>query len=490
MKKIWSKTILFAAAFCGMLWFAMPVEAKENDTIKNGVFVGFAEGEKVLELSGMTAVEAENVIAEYMNTLAETELTLIAGGDNEVSVTPGELGLAWANPEIVEEALELGTSGNVIQRYKAIKDLEHENKIFVLELKADNVAISTFLAENCTKYDREAVNMSLSRENGEFSVVEGKPGYALDVEVSAGIVYEFLTENWTREPESVALSVEVTEPKGSAEELAKVKDVLGSFTTSYASSNSNRQGNIRRGTELINGTTLYPGEEFSTATVMEPFNAKNGYYEAGSFINGKVVDSYGGGICQVSTTLYNAILLSELDVTMRYNHSMIVTYVEPSADAAITSSDGKDLRFVNNTENPIYIEGYTTSDKKVVFNIYGVETRESSHSVEYVSEILEVINPTTENIYVDETKPIGYIDVDSAHIGYKSRLWKITKENGVEVSREQVNKSNYKMTPRSAVVGVATADPNAYNEIMAAIGTNNIDHVKNVIAILTAPPAQ
>ena len=78
---------------------------------------------------------------------------------------------------------------------------------------------------------------------------------------------------------------------------------------------------------------------------------------------------------------------------------------------------------------------------------------------------------------------------ESAHIGYKAQLWKVVTEDGVEVSRTQVNSSSYKMVPRSATVGTATNDPTAYEEIMAAIGTNSIDHVKNVIALLTAQPA-
>ena len=82
-------------------------------------------------------------------------------------------------------------------------------------------------------------------------------------------------------------------------------------------------------------------------------------------------------------------------------------------------------------------------------------------------------------------KAVGYfLKGDSAHIGYKAKLWKVVTENGVEVSREQVNYSSYKMTPRSATVGVATSDPNVFNEMQAAIGTGSIDHVKNVIAIL------
>ena len=104
--------------------------------------------------------------------------------------------------------------------------------------------------------------------------------------------------------------------------------------------------------------------------------------------------------------------------------------------------------------------------------------------------MLEVINPPADQIYVSDSQPIGYIVTESAHIGYKARLWKIVTENGKEVSRTQVNSSSYKMVPRSATVGTATADPVAYEEIMAAIGTANVDHVKNVIANLTAQNAE
>lgn len=247
---------------------------------------------------------------------------------------------------------------------------------------------------------------------------------------------------------------------------------------------------MRNGCELINGVTLYPGDEFSTYEAVAPFTSDNGYYMAGSYLNGQVVDSLGGGICQVSTTLYNAVLLSELEVTERHNHSMIVTYVDPSADAAIAESSGKDFKFVNNTETPIYIEGVTSDDKHISFTIYGMETRDSSRAVRYESEVISTTYPDTEVIYVNESLPVGSVSVQSAHIGYRANLWKIVTENGVEVSREQVNSSSYQVAPRTATVGVATEDPNVYNEIMAAISTNNIDHVKNVAAALAPPPAQ
>lgn len=463
---------------------AKEAAAKSDNTIKAGIYIGD------ISVAGMTADEARDAVNEYIDSLREVEITLLVTEENSVTVTAGELGVSWGNPEIVDAAATLGTQGNIVQRYKALKDLEKENKVYAIELDFDIVAINRILADECKQYDTTAVDMGLVLENGVFRVVEGQTGYALDVEDSIDVIYGYLAEEWNHEACSIQLSVAVTEPRGSEEELLMVKDLLGSFTTSYSTSNSNRSANVANGCKLINGTLLYPGDEFSTCDAVTPFTERNGYYLAGSYLNGKVVDSLGGGICQVSTTLYNAVLLSELEVTERYNHSMIVTYVNPSADAAISDTSGKDFCFVNNTDYPIYIEGYTTPNKEITFNIYGVETRSAGHTVEYVGEVLETIRPESDTIYPDASQPIGYIgNVEGAHIGYKARLWKIVKEDGVEVSREVINTSSYKMVPRSAVVGVSTADPNAYNEIMAAIGTGSLDHVRNVVAVLTAPPA-
>ena len=267
-------------------------------------------------------------------------------------------------------------------------------------------------------------------------------------------------------------------------------DVLGTFTTSYKSSGSSRSANVANGCKLINGQTLYPGDELNTLDLITPFTEKNGYFLAGSYLNGQVVESFGGGICQVSTTLYNAVLLAELEVTERYNHSMSVTYVDPSMDAAIAESSGKNFCFVNNTDYPVYVEGYTTSDKKITFTIYGKETRDTvNRSVRYESEILETTYPETDQITADAGQPFGYISTSGMHVGYKARLWKIVTENGTE-TKEQVNSSTYKMSPRSAVVGVVTDNADAYNAIMAAIGSGSIDNVKAVIAAYTVPAAE
>lgn len=476
-----SRMVLLLALICSM---SLQVQAAGEETLKEGVLI------QGMDLSGMNKDEAIDVVEQYIEeSLCPVTVTLLTSNNMEVEVTVGELGIEWSNPEVIDEAMAIGTEGNVITRYKVLKDLQQAPINYQLTFDYDINAINQILTEKCSQYDQPAVNASLKRENGSFSIIEGQTGYLLDVETSIDTVYEYMTQQWDLQPCTIALNIDVDEPLGKAEELAKVTDVLGSYSTSFSTSGSARSANVTNGCKLINGTTLYPGEEFSTYTAVAPFSEKNGYYMAGSYLNGKVVDSLGGGICQVSTTLYNAVLRAELEVTERYNHSMIVTYVDPSADAAIAESSGKDFKFVNNLDTPIYIEGIIEG-KKITFNIYGQETRSSDRKVSYESKVLEVINPTSDLLYADASQPIGYlVKGDSAHIGYKAQLWKVVTENGVEVERTQVNSSSYKMVPGSYHVGVATANPDAYTAIIDAINSGNVANVRTVINIVAQQEA-
>ncbi len=452
---------------------AMPVHAK-GDKIESGIYVND------INLAGMTVDEARQAIESYVESYGDAQITLHAVDEGTIVTTAAELGLKWGNEEILEEAARFGRDGDILQCYKELKDLEYQNRIYEVGFDFDKNKIRTLIEENAEQYDQEAVNASLTKTETGFQVTEGQPGIIVDTTASTDAVYEYLLSEWNGAACDIDLAVTVAEPMGTAEELSKVKDVLGTFTTSYSSSGGARSANVTNGCTLINGTTLYPGEEFSCYEAVAPFSEANGYYMAASYLSGQVVDSLGGGICQVSTTLYNAVLLSELEVTERYNHSMIVTYVDPSADAAIAESSGKDFKFKNNTDHPVYIEGITTPDKQITFTIYGVETRASGREVVYESVVLERIPPDTEVIYTDASRPVGYCSVQSAHIGYRAQLWKVVRENGVEVSREQVNSSSYMKAPRSATVGIATEDEGAYNAIMAAVATNSIDQVKAV----------
>lgn len=397
MKKLF---VTGLAAFAAVSFGVIPAQAKE-EKMEAGIYVDD------IDISGMTKSEAEEAIDAYVAAYGDAQITLHAPEEGEIKTSAAELGLKWGNREILEEAAYFGRDGDILQCYKELRDLEYKNKVYRVNFDFDKSKIRELIEENADQYDREAVNASLKKTEDGFEVTGGQSGFVVDREGTAESVYTYLTDEWTGSACDLEMQVEMQEPQGSAEDLEKVKDVLGTFTTSFSTSGGARSENVINGCRLLSGITLYPGEEISTLEALIPFSEENGYYMAASYLNGQVVDSLGGGICQVSTTLYNAVLQAELEVVERYNHSMIVTYVDPSADAAIAESSGKDFKFKNNLDYPIYIDGYTTPEKEITFTIYGMETRDSGREVIYESEVLERIVPDTEVIYTDASMPVG-----------------------------------------------------------------------------------
>lgn len=446
-------------------------EEEQADTIVSGVYIGD------IDVSGMTKEEAQAAVEAYVQELSGASVTFMVG-EHPVEVPVNELGFHAGTEDIYDNAAALCKKGNIVKRYKDTKRLEKEGMRYELKFSFDEAKVRSIIETKCCSYDQPAVNAGLKRTGAGFEITDGVVGYQLDVEQSVALAMDFLNKEWNAQNTTLALSVAETQPKGTREELSRVKDLLATATTSYSTSGANRCGNVERGAGLINGTVLYPGEEFSTYATVSPITVENGYFMAASYAEGQVVESPGGGICQVSTTLYNAVLKAELEVTQRSNHSMIVTYVDPARDAAIAGTY-KDFKFVNNTDAPVYVEGITAG-KKITFNIYGAETRSSARTVEYVSETVEETEPVTE-ITTTADAGFGSISSQSAHKGIVAKLWKVVKENGQEVSRTEVNTSKYAMTPRKYVVGTANASPEAMAELEAAIAGQNIDAVKAVI---------
>lgn len=482
MRKFLKFTTITLMATLFVCSSSLLVKAEGSETMKTGVYI------EDVDVSGMTAEEANAAIEAYVEEVKTMPVILRAAQGNEVEVTAADFGMEWVNTDIVEDALSIGTKGNPIARYKEVKDLENNGMTYRLEFSFDDALVTQVIQEKCAEFDQHAQNATMERINGEFVIHDEVVGAVVDEAASAEAIKTALSsaDNMGEEGFVIDLIAKIEEPVGKAEDLLAVKDLLGTFTTSFSSSGKARSANVSNGADLINGSVIYPGEEYSFYDNVKPFTYDNGYFMAGSYLSGMVVDSMGGGICQVSTTLYNAVLMAELEVTERHNHSMIVTYTQVSGDAAISESAGKDFRFVNNTDYPIYIEGYTSEDKKITFNIYGVETRDANRTIAYENVILQVIQPDHERIIADAGQGVGYVSVQSAHTGYKAQLWKVVYVDGVEVSREQINSSSYSMSPRTAVVGVATANPERQAEILAACSTNNIEHVKGVAAVLYA----
>lgn len=449
------------------------VNAVEKDTIWNNITI---DG---IEVSGMTADEAKAALETRLAEYQKQKITLIADGAETV-VTLGDLGLNIANTDaVVKEAVSYGKEGSVWKRYRILKDLEKETKSYDVTFNIDSEVVATTISDKVPALDDAAVDATIKRENGAFVITEGHSGKKIDKTASVQVIEEHFNAEWKPgSSEKITLVTVVDEPDIKTEDLKKIKDVLGTFSTSF-SSGSNRGKNISHAASLINGTVLMPGEEMSASDSMGSRTAENGYLEAGSYLNGTTVQTYGGGVCQVSSTLYNAVLLAELEVTERWAHSMNVDYVQPSMDAAI-SEGYKDLKFKNNTDAPVYIEGYTVGGK-ITFTIYGQNTNEAGRKVTYETEVTSRTPAVKKFIASDDA--IGTLKKSSSgHDAIKAKLWKVVTVNGSEVSREAVNSSSYATSAATWKVGTATDNAEAKKVLTDAIATQNEDTIKAAIA--------
>ncbi len=448
---------------------------EERTVIEKGISVNGRD------LSGKSVSEANAIIDDMVKEQSSSVFTLKAGSKS-IRATGEELGLVAADPQLAQRALNFGQDGNILYRFKANTQLASgQGKDFDLKYSVDDAKVKEYLSAHEDEIVSTAVDGTLTRSNGSFTYVPGKEGHRLVLDKSAVAIADYVSGEWDGASGSIELITDIDEPKGSEEELSVVSDVLGSYNTNFSSSTAARSQNVRNGASKIDGTLLYPGDEFSVATALNPMTEENGYAKAPSYENGQTVETYGGGICQVSTTLYNAVIRAELEVTNRSAHSMIVHYVEPSMDAAIAGTS-KDFQFKNNTQYPVYLEGYTDGGV-IYFNVYGKETRDAGREVSFESEILSQTDP--KNIYqATGAAAIGSISrtSGSAHTGYTARLWKIVKVNGQEESKEVFNNSTYRSTDNVYAVGTASDNAEASSIVASAVGSQDLATIQGAIA--------
>ncbi len=433
--------------------FAPTAKAGTSDNyIYQGVSI---EG---IDMGGKGPEQAQEAVDEYIHTLEGRTVTLY-NKDREQTATMADLGLTCTNGDVVDEAYALGKTGNVIRRYKEKKDLEYEGIDMPLELTVARKKIEGILEEDGEDFVTHAKNASIIRRNGKLRVRNGRAGESLDPDATVRGLKRYIRKDWDGEDFRFQVAVREEQPEHTAKELKTIKDRLGTFSTDYSGSNDNRKKNIARAASLLDGTVLYPGEEISVQNAISPIDDSNGYALAGSYLNGKVVDSFGGGVCQVSTTLYNAVLRAELEVLERHNHTMTVHYVPLSSDAAIATG-AMDFRFKNNQKTPILIAA-DADGANLYMSIYGKETRPKDRTIEFRSETLEVYEAPDEPVYnEDSTVPAGKEFVSqSAVTGYKAQLYKDIYRNGEQKKSVLVNTSVYSAEPEHITVGTGEEAP-------------------------------
>lgn len=427
---------------------------EEDDIIPEGVFIG------KVKAGGLTKEEAEKAMAAYLKGLDDTTFVLIIEdefGSGEKSIRLSDMNVRLANPEVIDEAAELAKKGNIIKRYKERKDLENNPCELSIKLWVDRDRLADTLKEALLEFECTAVNadISLPGKNAEFIITEGHDGRVVLYDEMTEMLAAYIEDEWDFTDEILfQVLTEVVPAAYKADSLRLIqRKAMGSFSTTFRSSSEERSANIKNAASKINGRVIYPGEEFSTLNCVTPFSAENGYFEAGSYFAGKLTDSFGGGVCQVASTLYNAVLQAELEVTKRNNHGLTVEYVQLAADAAIAESSRLDFCFKNNTQVPVFIAAYV-EDRTLTIELFGYDARPAERTIKYVHEILEEYEPG-EDVYEDDSElPKGVTEIkQAAHKGYKAVLYKNVYVNGKLTERVKVNESIYKATPNYISVG-------------------------------------
>ena len=353
-------------------------------------------------------------------------------------------------------------------------------------------------AKAAAQWDKKPKNGSISgfdKDSNSFTFGGAENGQSVDQEL---LKQDILDAVKAKDFDvRITASVSVVEPEIS-EAAAKEKYKTISSVTTKTTSNAKRNTNVRLSCEAINGIVLQPGEEFSfNERVGERTEAK-GYKGAAAYNNGEVVEEIGGGVCQTSSTLYNAVLKAGLKTTMRRSHTFEPSYVTPGTDATV-SWGGPDYKFVNNSSTAIGLKA-SYADQKCTISIYGIPILEEGVTYSLKSTKLKDIDPPAPTYEEDGTLVPGTEKVKSS--GSKGSYWEtrlvITKDGEV-VSQEVDHTVTYKghapvilrntsgtMAPGATIESTETiVDPN--NLLPSAPGDAPAESPGSGSGVITAP---
>lgn len=343
-----------------------------------------------------------------------------------------------------------GKDGVAVDEEKFKKDVL--SNLEMLNLKTSDIDIPV-VNKKATQIDIDAIYKEVHKApvdayytTNPYVVYPSSTG--LDFDISLDEAKQILSE----EKDEYEIPLKVLYPSVSTNDIGSeaFPDMLSKFSTSFTSSNSNRSTNIRLAAQKINGTVLMPGETFSYNQVVGKRTAAAGFKPAPAYFGGEVVQEYGGGICQVSSTLYNAVLYANLEITERTNHGFKPSYVTPGLDATV-SWGGPDFKFTNNRDYPIRIS-CDTSGKILKIYIYGLK-RDTDYKVvlesKYVSTVYaKTTYKTDPSLASGETKVIQSGSNGCRTVAYKY----LYDSNGTLVSTECLSRDTY--NPHNKVIAV------------------------------------
>ena len=402
----------------------------------------------------MTAFLGKNI--EVQSTYNENSLTGIL--DDIASKVPGLVVQASYYIEGNELLIDKGQVGIAVQKdalkTKILHNIENRNALEILENDTEEVIeieVDTVQPEpiNLDKIYEEVHSEPQDAYYVEqpFQIFKEKDGvdFAISIEEAKAMIADETKEEYT-------IPLKLTPATKTIDDIGTeaFPYEIAFFSTKYDASNKNRSGNLKIAADKINGTVLMPDEEFSFNEVVGKRTIEDGYTNAKIYENGKVVDGLAGGICQISSTLYNVVLDANLEITQRRNHSYTTSYVPAGRDATVVYGV-QDFKFRNTRKYPIKFEA-NVSNGIVEFRIYGIK-EELEYDVKIIPVTTQTIPYETQYVPDPTLAPGQQVVVQAGHSGYKVTTYIEKRLAGAVVSKEVLSNDSYNAMPTIIHVG-------------------------------------
>lgn len=441
--------LLVVAGILGYTLYSNVKQVLDTDRIYKGIYI------ENTPVGGLTRTEAYELLENtYLEPLRSKKI--------EVEVDKKKYKLDYASLDIrmnigeaIEQAYSIGRKGNISSRFREIKRVYDHPVVIRLKFEYDEGKLKEFVDGLFKKYYESPVNASIRKVGNQFVITPEKLGRKVDYNDLINKLKDMIKNK--KEGKVRAKFVQIV-PRITKSELSKIKEVIGSFTTKFDASNRARSENIGIAARKINGSLIMPGEVFSLSKAIGPVTVENGFKIAKVIVNNEFVDGVGGGLCQIATTMYNAVLMAQLKVVERVPHSALISYVPPGRDATIASGS-IDFKFKNTTNAPIYLESYTTQNT-VTVNLYG----ESSHrgeTIEFESEVLEKV-PYKKVYKNDPSLPKGVQKLSNKpQNGLKVKTYMLIYKDGKLKEKKLLSVDYYK--PVNAIILVGTKENTTVN---------------------------
>jgi vancomycin resistance protein YoaR len=322
-----------------------------------------------IDLSGLNRQECEARL-QSLNRQIKTVPITVRYLDREWEMQPADIGLDLDTHNLLKEIMSVGHQGSIIQRIKEYKQAKTTGYKIPLLVELDKDKLTTVLNSFARQITTTPVNAYLKiNPDDTVEVVPSKDGMSVDINRA----YQDIVAQYKKYDKKPAIEMVLTASKAekTTEDILKlgVEVLISSYTTYFDSSDTGRAYNISVAAKALDGILVAPGEIFSFNQVVGPRSSESGYKNAKIIINNEFVDGIGGGVCQVSSTLYNAVLLANMGIVERSNHSLPVSYVPYGRDATV-AYNLIDFCFKNTSPKSIYIKTITNAGR-ITIKIYG-----------------------------------------------------------------------------------------------------------------------